>query len=176
MPTVDDSTRASSGRHVGILVDDGPVWRTSAAAIWSAATAHRDGSVSVPPASESRPIIDTALREPHSVLLNAVADGASLGFAILDGGVDAATVHYLAVAPEAWGRRVATRLLDAAAHLAQQRSHTCIDLWVYSDNTRAVEVYERNGWLPTGEVRVHPRSGRQEHRRRRMLSRPVGGA
>jgi putative acetyltransferase len=59
------------------------------------------------------------------------------------------------VAPDHWGSKLATRLVDEAKRL----SPNSISLLVNIDNTRAIRFYERNGFVHAGED-VNPTSGR----------------
>jgi putative acetyltransferase len=58
----------------------------------------------------------------------------------------------LVVAPERWGSRAASALLDAAKRVAP----TGIDLHVNCDNERAIRFYKKHGFAVTGED-VNPR-------------------
>ena len=143
----------------------------SAAAIWGAATAARDGDPVIPPAEASVPILRAVLDgAASSALVTVDAEGDTVGFAVLThhtGGP--AEVAYLGVAPTAWGRGVAGQLLRAVEAEARSRACPHAELWVYADNARAVAVYEANGWAFDGGTRVHERSGRIEQRHRLTL-------
>jgi len=60
----------------------------------------------------------------------------------------------IVVAPEAWGSRAATILLDAAKRIAPSG----LELHVNRDNGRAIRFYEKHGFAVSGED-VNPRSG-----------------
>ncbi|MFC4045912.1 GNAT family N-acetyltransferase [Dactylosporangium siamense] len=145
-----------------------------AATIWAEATAARDGTTEVAPLSLARPVIEQVTdRSPRSMLLVALdPDGVVLGFAAVepmpaDGST--ADVRYLAVHPGSWGSGVGRQLMLALpAHLAVA-GFTHGELDVYLDNPRAVDLYERHGWLPSGDPTPHPRSGRLEQRFRLEL-------
>ncbi len=70
--------------------------------------------------------------------------------------VDPATgyLDQFVVAPEAWGSRTATALIDAAKRIAP----TGLDLHVNRDNFRAIRFYEKHDFAVSGEE-VNPRSG-----------------
>lgn len=66
----------------------------------------------------------------------------------------------LAVAPESWGRGIATRLLrELAAALAAAGAPGAY-LHVLTENAGAIRRYEGAGWHPVGEVFPHPATGR----------------
>jgi putative acetyltransferase len=80
-----------------------------------------------------------------------------LGFVTVD-----ARIGYLdqiVVAPEAWGSRAATTLVDAAKHVAPSG----LDLHVNRDNRRAIRFYTKHGFTISGEE-VNPRSGAPVYR------------
>lgn len=141
----------------------------AAAQIWAEATARRDGDTEVPTLNQARPVIEDAMNQsPSSVLLFASsADGQPEGFALLaPTQFDELQVElrYLGVRPAAWGRSVASTLLEAVATSVRDGHHTGAELWVYEDNARACLLYERHGWRPDGTPRTHNRSGRVERR------------
>ena len=83
--------------------------------------------------------------------------GELVGFVTVD-----ARIGYLdqiVVAPEAWGSRAATALINAAKHIAPSG----LDLHVNRDNRRAIRFYEKHGFTVSGEE-VNPRSGAPVYR------------
>jgi putative acetyltransferase len=70
--------------------------------------------------------------------------------------VDTATgyLDQIVVAPAAWGTGVAEMLLDEAKRLSPTR----LELYVNTDNARAVAFYRKHGFAVAGED-VNPRSG-----------------
>lgn len=89
---------------------------------------------------------------PHAAITIAEAAGQMVGFVTLDrdGYLD-----QLVVAPEHWGSRAATLLLDEA----KRRAPNGVTLHVNKDNARAIRFYERNGFVHAG-VAVNSISGR----------------
>jgi putative acetyltransferase len=75
-----------------------------------------------------------------------------VGFVTIDG---SGYLDQLVVAPEHWGSKLADALVDEA----KLRSPDGVMLLVNKDNTRAIRVYERNGFNQAGED-VNPTSGR----------------
>lgn len=73
-------------------------------------------------------------------------------------------MRYLEVRPEVWGKGVAGTLLKPLRRISPDRAFTPAELYVYTDNERAVQTYRRNGWEPQPEVRRHPFSGQPEQR------------
>lgn len=60
------------------------------------------------------------------------------------------------VAPEARSSGLASALLDAAIEHSTAQGITDLKLWVMRPNERAQRLYERHGFVPTGEVDVSP--------------------
>jgi len=89
---------------------------------------------------------------PVAHVVIAERNGALLGFVT----VDPATLYLdqLVVAPEHWGGRVATALLDEAKRLSPHG----LDLLVNKDNARAIRFYEKHGFAYAGEDK-NPTSG-----------------
>ncbi len=90
------------------------------------------------------------------------------GFAVTEPLAGASTpraeVRYLGVRPDLWGQGIAERLLrELRAQLATS-GYTHAELSVYTDNIRAITLYERQGWLPAGDPVIHPRTGKPEQR------------
>jgi putative acetyltransferase len=83
-----------------------------------------------------------------------VAENAAelLGFVTID---PSGYLDQLVVAPDHWGSDLATALVDQAKHL----SPAGVTLLVNTDNARAIQFYERNGFVHAGED-VNPTSGR----------------
>jgi putative acetyltransferase len=88
------------------------------------------------------PVADIALAED---------DGRLLGFVTVD--PSTRYLDQIVVAPEAWGRHVATALLGEARRM----SPTGLDLTVNTDNRRALRFYEKHGFVVVGEG-VNPNS------------------
>ncbi|MBO0819743.1 MAG: GNAT family N-acetyltransferase [Nocardiopsaceae bacterium] len=60
------------------------------------------------------------------------------------------------VRPSARGRKVGETLITACADWARSRGHDELFLWVFEPNTPARRLYERRGFLPTGERQPLP--------------------
>jgi len=78
--------------------------------------------------------------------------GALLGFVTVD--PRTGYLDQIVVAPEAWGSRAATALVNAAKQIASFG----LELHVNRDNHRAIRFYEKNGFAVSGDD-VNPRSG-----------------
>ncbi|MFI1196519.1 GNAT family N-acetyltransferase [Micromonospora sp. NPDC020750] len=152
-----------------ITVNAGPEHVDAAAQIWAETTAARDGAEDVAPLESARPLIRTVLdSSPRSVLLVADDDGRTIGFAAMEPWGRAhedqaiAEVRYVGVSPGAWGEGVGRRLMAAVPDVLAQAGYEQAVLMVYTDNTRAVRLYEGLGWRVQGTPVPHPRSGRLE--------------
>jgi putative acetyltransferase len=89
---------------------------------------------------------------PNAAIIVAEQAGKLSGFVTID---RQGYLDQLVVAPDHWGSKLATRLVDEAKRL----SPNSISLLVNIDNTRAIRFYERNGFVHAGED-VNPTSGR----------------
>ncbi|MFJ9782040.1 GNAT family N-acetyltransferase [Amycolatopsis sp. NPDC101161] len=69
------------------------------------------------------------------------------------------------VAPQARGRGVAVRLMDAVREAAEEAGADAIGLHVFEGNDRARRVYERLGFVHTGESEVITGKGRRNRMR-----------
>jgi ribosomal protein S18 acetylase RimI-like enzyme len=69
------------------------------------------------------------------------------------------------VAPQARGRGVAAQLLDAVREAAEEAGAQAIGLHVFDGNDRARRVYERLGFVLTGESEVIAGRGRRNRMR-----------
>jgi putative hydrolase of HD superfamily len=97
------------------------------------------------------------LTNDRSINLLAVEDGTPLGMtsALLE---DPATAHVLGmwVAPEARGRSVGHRLIETVAAWAREHRARDMVLWVTEINRPARALYEKSGFVPTGERQPLP--------------------
>jgi ribosomal protein S18 acetylase RimI-like enzyme len=159
---------------VEVARDKGPLSQWEAARIWAASTAQRDGKPEPAPVDSALPIIERGLRDPGSTLHLASIDSKAAGFAVVVPREDGLEILYLGVDPTTWGAGVAGRLLRDVTDYAVETARVEVDLWVYDDNTRAVDVYRRHGWLETDEVRIHATSGRRERRFVKNTAEQVG--
>ncbi|MDR7223961.1 GNAT family N-acetyltransferase [Aminobacter aminovorans] len=144
------------------------------AIIWARATAARDNDPDVATLDEARPVISRVLDSSEQALLAIAetADGTAVAFgaiAPMPGEDSVAELHYLGVDPDHWGKGAAAELLAGIAALLRERGFDSAELAVYSDNDRAVQLYERLGWRRLGEPVPHERSGRPEQRYRLAL-------
>jgi GNAT superfamily N-acetyltransferase len=97
------------------------------------------------------------LTNDRSINLLAVEDGTPLGMtsALLE---DPATAHVLGmwVAPESRGRGVGHRLIETIADWAREHQARHMVLWVTEANESARALYEKNGFVPTGDRQPLP--------------------
>jgi putative acetyltransferase len=89
---------------------------------------------------------------PKAAIMVAEQEGALVGFVTIDA---SGYLDQLVVAPDHWGSKLASALLDEA----KRRSPDHITLLVNTDNTRAIRFYERNGFAHAGKD-MNPISGR----------------
>jgi len=141
----------------------------AAATIWAQATGRRDGSTRSP--ADVLPGIERARAVPGAVLRISRVGDEPVGFVLLVPARDALEVRYLGVAPAAWGRGIGTRLLADVLDHAVRSGVSRIELWVLSDNERAIAVYERAGWRRTGDAKSQIDTRRVEQRLERVIDR-----
>lgn len=63
-------------------------------------------------------------------------------------------VSLLAVMPEAWGRRLGSRLLTVLLDGARHAGFIDAQLWTHESNGRAIALYERMGFTRTGRTKI----------------------
>ena len=73
-------------------------------------------------------------------------------------------VAYLGVRPGSWGKGIGGNLLRDLRLRLKSAGFTHAELAVYVGNAPATALYERLGWLPLGDPRAHPRTGKPEQR------------
>ena len=85
---------------------------------------------------------------------------------------DDAGLYSMWVAPSARGKGVADRLIASVAHWAKERGHKQLLLDVADSNQAAINLYQRNGFEPTGVTSSlpPPRAHIKEHQRVLPLS------
>jgi ribosomal protein S18 acetylase RimI-like enzyme len=86
---------------------------------------------------------------------NTVVGSAVLSPALLNRGAGDAIpglghLNTVAVAPERWGEGIARTLLDLIVDEARTRGYARIQLFTQDHNSRARDLYQRNGWHLTG--------------------------
>ncbi|GAA4179653.1 GNAT family N-acetyltransferase [Gryllotalpicola koreensis] len=136
-------------------------------AIWARAIEARDGvdDPAVPGRARAK------LTAPRRLAWLVARDGETpVAFALAsEGGTGTVGPHdpagyaylgLLAVAPGAWGRGIATQLLDRLAVELAATGAPGAYLHVLTENTGAIRRYEGAGWHPFGEVFAHPATGR----------------
>lgn len=127
------------------------------------ANAQRDGEP-LPTAAKDEQILDLQERmnRPHAwtyVAIDEEVAGFALGYPRISENISATTANIeclslLMVEPGAWGRGIASRLLDLVADQSRQAGRSRLTLWTRdNDNDHARAVYEHKGFVPTGLAR-----------------------
>jgi GNAT superfamily N-acetyltransferase len=158
----------TGGLHVAVGVGDEDT--RQAACIWARAKARRDRAPEPESVEQALPGVRRRLALDGSTLLLARRDDRALGFALSAPRAATLELFYLAVSPDDWGVGVAALLLAAVDEQARSRGCEQMELWVLDDNTRAIMVYGRAGWVRTDELVRDPASGRVERRLVRRLA------
>jgi ribosomal protein S18 acetylase RimI-like enzyme len=99
-------------------------------------------------------LADASERAREEIVFVAEEDDAWLGMAggyVLDGQPDVAGLWGMWVAPEARRRMLGSHLVDAVAAWARARKALRLDLSVTDRAEGAAALYERLGFVPTGE-------------------------
>jgi putative acetyltransferase len=94
---------------------------------------------------------------PATTITVAEADAKMVGFVTVD--VSTFDLDQIVVAPEAWGMGIATALMAEAKRI----SPAGLDLHVNTDNARAINFYEKHGFVISGEA-INWRSGAPVHK------------
>lgn len=135
-----------------------------AARIWALAKAHRDQNSEPDPVEKALPGIQRRLDVAGAELVLAAGSDGYVGFTLFAPHEESLEIFYLAVAPDSWGSGVADALLASVENYARDISRATLDLWVISDNERAISVYKRAGFFDTEELQHDDSSGRTERR------------
>lgn len=125
--------------------------------MWVRALESRDGSVDAESMAQR-------VRDSYAspIVRFAVATAPRRGFALVEAGradPSEALLHYLAVDPDGVGAGVGRALLADAIHHTRSLGFRSLVLEVRPDNTRAVGIYVRAGFVPFGEPIPHPIAG-----------------
>ncbi len=83
--------------------------------------------------------------DPESIII-ATVDGVTVGcaFIVCDGWAN--FIYHIAVYPEYQNQGIGSALLKHAEDLIKSRGGNCIIMYVMSDNTNALELYDRRGY------------------------------
>jgi ribosomal-protein-alanine N-acetyltransferase len=96
-----------------------------------------------------------------------------VGYCIVNFGAASATLDSIAVSPLHRGRGIARWLLAACVKSARRRGLRRISLMVRKDNTAAIRLYRRFGFVRTATVRDYYEDGAAAWRMSRALDRPA---
>jgi len=164
------SAGSDGAADLTIARDDSAHGRRTAASLWARATARRDGRPGPDPIEAKLPGIRHRLSTGAGSLHIAHLRGEPAGFALVVMGDAVLELVYLAVAPEAWGAGIGRHLLAYVDELGRAAGVGGMELWVIDDNERAIRLYARCGWKPTGDLKIS--AGRPE---RRLVKEPTRG-
>ncbi len=102
------------------------------------------------------------LAAPDALLVIACADTKVLGMLLAEPGREQdgrgprltglCHISMVFVHPEHWGRRVGELLIGYLADQAGSHGFTRLQLWTGADNDRALRLYRRVGFVPSGRV------------------------
>src|SRR5688572_16951640 len=135
------------------------------ARVWSAATAARDGDPDPAGLEAARVPIMAVSSERDSVFVVGVVAERVVAFALAapstSHGVREADLRFVGVAPDRWGEGLGTRVLGGLVTRLASMRYSAVQLLVYADNTSAIGLYERLGWIAVDEPpRAHPQTGK----------------
>lgn len=118
----------------------------------------------------------SSLRAAAARVTVAESAGEVIGYAVLLAAADEAELANLAVVPEARGRGIGRRLLDAALSAAAEAGARAVYLEVRASNTVAQRLYAASGFVPVGRRRGYYRDPDEDAlvMRRVAAGAPVG--
>ncbi|QIM19178.1 GNAT family N-acetyltransferase [Leucobacter coleopterorum] len=125
--------------------------------IWVNALQARDGAVDAESMAQR---VRSSFERP--IVRFAITDAPHRGFALVESGLAdpaEAFLHYLAVDPATTKRGLGRALLADAIEHTGRRGFRSLMLEVRANNTRAIELYTRAGFVPFGEPVPHPLAG-----------------
>lgn len=137
--------------------------------IWAQAKARGDQNPGVATAAESLPGIRRRLSLDGAQLVFAQRAGHAVGFTLFAPRAQTLEIFYLGVSPDSWGSGVGSLLLLSAEDHARAIAREALELWVISNNERAIGVYERSGFIDTKEENLDKSSGTIERRFLRQI-------
>jgi ribosomal protein S18 acetylase RimI-like enzyme len=147
------------------------------ARVWAAATAARDGDLAPARLEIARQPILSVMRD-EGYLLIVIAAPRIVAFALATPAASephrVAEIVYVGVDPRRWGEGLGARVLDSLAKRLPELGYPSAELWVYSDNVRAIRLYEWLGWRASEErCSVHPRTRKPQRRYQLDLTEPA---
>lgn len=63
-------------------------------------------------------------------------------------------VYAIYVEANSWSKGCGKALLDSALYSLQNQGYGAVILWVLNTNQRAIQFYERNGFVPDGQSKI----------------------
>ncbi|MCI2422553.1 GNAT family N-acetyltransferase [Saccharopolyspora sp. K220] len=137
-----------------------PEDHTAALDVWRRANTARDKT----PGPERIARVQAKLAAPAALVVVAERAGKLVGMALAEPGRDRdgagevlpglCHISMVFVCPDHWGNRVGQLLLDAVSEQAVRQGHTLLQLWTGEGNQRALRLYDRAGFQPSGRTGV----------------------
>ncbi|MEV0398839.1 GNAT family N-acetyltransferase [Actinoallomurus sp. NPDC050550] len=131
---------------------------TAALEVWRRANAARGKT----PGPDRVARVQAKLADPTGLVIVAERAGELVGMAAAEpgraedgaGGVVPGLCHIsmVFVRPDHWGKRIGELLLDAVREEALRQGHTSLQLWTGQGNDRALRLYDRTGFRPSGRT------------------------
>ena len=131
---------------------------TAALEVWRRANAARGKT----PGPDRVARVQAKLADPAALVVVAEHAGELVGMTAAEpgreedgaGGVVPGLCHIsmVFVRPDHWGNRIGRLLLDAVCEEALRQGHTSLQLWTGEGNDRALRLYDRAGFRPSGRT------------------------
>lgn len=131
---------------------------TAALDVWRRANTARDKT----PGPERIARVQTKLADPAALVVVAERAGDLVGMVLAEPGrnqdgagevlPELCHVSMVFVCPNHWGNRIGQLLLDAVGEQAIRHGHTLLQLWTGEGNQRALRLYDRAGFRPSGRT------------------------
>ncbi|MGP4016238.1 GNAT family N-acetyltransferase [Saccharopolyspora sp. 5N708] len=135
-----------------------PEDHTAALDVWRRANTARDKT----PGPERIARVRAKLADPAALVVVAERAGELVGMTLAEPGRDRdgagevlpglCHISMVFVGPDHWGNRIGQLLLDEVREQAVRQGHTLLQLWTGEGNQRALRLYDRAGFRPSGRT------------------------
>ncbi|MEV6443152.1 GNAT family N-acetyltransferase [Amycolatopsis sp. NPDC051716] len=149
--------------------------RAGALDVWQLANTARGKA----PGQERIARVQAKLADPAALVIVAERSGELAGMALAEAGRDRdgtggvlpglCHISMVFVRPGHWGNRIGELLLDAVGEQAVRRGQALLQLWTGEGNQRALRLYARCGFRPSGRTGLLGTGERIIHLTRRSL-------